>query len=133
MESALIYTSPHAKITYEAEIQALHLEWSGFTPSREFRQVIEISLSELKERDLYKMIADNRSAKAVDPGDQKWLTEDWFPRAIAAGFRYSAVIVSGSALNLYASDTISHDVISNLFRAQNFTNLEEAREWLSSL
>lgn len=133
MAGILVYEREHVKIHYEEEVKAVYLEWQGFATSREFRQACEKSLEELESRGLSRMIADNRAAKAIAPTDSKWLSDQWFPRAITAGLRHSAVILSSSALNQHASNSISRRVKGIDFHAENFSEPEAARAWLASL
>ncbi len=132
VEPLLIYDQPHIKIYVHEDLEAVHLMWQGFALSAEFREAIEFSLEELISRGYHRMIADNRMAKAIDPLDQKWLYEEWFPKAIASGLRNSAVLTSTSNLNKYASDSISNAVNGDSFQACNFTDFDDACAWLKS-
>jgi hypothetical protein len=38
-----------------------------------------------------KIIADARNMKVISEPDRQWIVEDWYPRALKAGFRYEAL------------------------------------------
>ncbi|MBN2656836.1 MAG: hypothetical protein JXR86_07230 [Spirochaetales bacterium] len=130
MESPPLYENAHVRIFYKEELNAIYIKWIGFTPSGEFREACDRALIEMEKRKLSKMIADNRESKAVAPEDQRWLSEQWFPRAINSGFRHSAVLVSRSSLNRFATDRIREDVNGKNFEARDFHDLESAGQWL---
>jgi hypothetical protein len=47
----------------------------------------------LQEYGAAKWLSDNREVTAHSPEDTEWINTDWLPRAIAAGWKYWALVV----------------------------------------
>ncbi len=56
------------------------------------RQSLDRGVEALKEYSAIKWLSDNRCVKAHAPDDFVWINENWLPRAIAAGWKYWALI-----------------------------------------
>jgi len=87
----------------------------------------------LKQYGISKWLSDDRKNGPLADELVEWGATDWNPRTIKAGWKYWANVVPQE---LVAAGTLT-PVISNLFalglRMQVFSNLEEAREWLSQM
>lgn len=79
------------------------------------------------------MIADNSKAKGISSDDEEWMTKDWFPRAIAAGFRNSAVIVGTDLFRTMAVTSIVNELDKDSFTAQYFDDFFKAKSWIRQL
>jgi hypothetical protein len=101
--------------------------------SEGFIEACEYSLNLMIEKNIYKMIADNLKVSVVTRENQSWLAENWFPRAIASGFRFSAVVVPDDEFIKYTVKKIESRINNNLFTAQYFNSVDDAKVWLASL
>lgn len=116
------------------DLSIVHVDWNDKMAKPEgFMQACEFALRLMIEKKISKMIADNSKVPVVMRENQTWLTDDWFPRAINAGFRYSAVVVPHNKLVEYTIRKMEHNVHNSLFTAQYFGDVEDAKTWLQSL
>jgi hypothetical protein len=130
----LMFKNDDCRIYYYNDLSIVHVDWNDKMAKPEgFRQACEFALRMMAEKNIYKMIADNSKVPVVMRENQAWLTEDWFPRAINVGFRYSAVVVPDNKLVEYTIKKIEHNIDNNLFTVQYFASVEEAKAWLASL
>ncbi len=129
-----MFRNDDCTIYYDSGLSIVHVDWNDkMAKPSGFIQACEFALQLMIEKNVYKMIADNSKVPVVMRENQSWLTDDWFPRAINAGFRYSAVIVPNNKFVEYTIKKIEHNINNNLFTVQYFTNVEEARAWLQTL
>ena len=76
-----------------------------------------------------KLISDTLQMKATTQEDQRWIDEDWRPRARAAGLRRNAVLLPKSVVAQLSLTAITKDI--DFFEFGYFSNLDEAHRWLS--
>ncbi len=130
----LVFRNGDCKIYYYSDLAIVHLDWTDkMAKPKGFREACEFALQLMIEKKVYKMIADNSKVPIVMHENRKWLTEDWFPRAIAAGFRYSAVVVPDNEFVKFTIKEIDQDLHNTPFTIQYFTNVEDAKAWLAKI
>ncbi|MCU0438307.1 MAG: hypothetical protein MUC49_10340 [Raineya sp.] len=125
----LFYNKNHCKIYYIKEIECVYLDWHGFAMSEDFREACNFSLELMVKNKSSRMIADNSKAKVVIAADRDWMNEDWFPRAIVAGFKTSAVVVAQDIFRDISVKKIVNNLDSGVFTAQFFQDYESAYHW----
>jgi hypothetical protein len=128
----LHYDTPHCKIYFLEEEEAVFLEWCGFAASSKFREACDFSLKLLEEKKLQKMVVDNTEGRAVAPEDQKWLNDEWFTKAFQKGYRASAVVMSKDIFNKVAVKNIVNNVDGEKFTVNMFDNLADAKKWIKN-
>lgn len=79
------------------------------------------------------MIADNSKAKVVSSEDQQWMNEVWFPKAIAAGFRTSAVVAARDVFRDIAVKQIVQQLDKEMFTVQFFPSCDDAEQWIAEV
>lgn len=129
----LFFNKRYCKIYYIEESRCVHLDWDGFCNSDEFREACNASLSLLIEKGADKMIADNTKAKVLKSEDQQWMNDIWFPKAFAAGFHTSAVVVSKDIFRDMAVKKIVNDMDKDKFTVHFFDNYEQALIWIKEV
>jgi hypothetical protein len=108
-------------------------EWKAWANSSEYRAAHETILTALRENHASRNLIDARYARVVSTDDQKWLIESWIPRAVAAGRRWTAVIMPRSPLARTISENIDKGTRLNLTEVEYFDTVEEAAAWLSTV
>jgi hypothetical protein len=123
-----------ATVLWDPTIQAVTTEWHGWADRAEFTAVLEASLIALKTHQSSRGLVDSRRQRALPWPDEDWISEQWFPKAVAAGLARLALVISESAL---AMMSIEH-VVSRASRVRGtldvayFWTVAEAREWLTA-
>ncbi len=129
----LTFDTAFCKIFYYDDIKTVHIEWGKFAKKEQFIEACNFSLELMSKNNASKMIADNSNAAVVAVENQNWLTENWFPRALEKGFRYSAVVLSNDAFIKYAVKKIENKINNKLFIVQYFDSVDNAKAWLASV
>ncbi len=127
------YDTPWCKIYYHVESHTVVLEWHGFASEENFRAACDASLALLEAKQTSKMLANNKDAKVVSPANQKWLNEEWFPKAYRAGYRTSAVVVSTNIFNEMTVKNIVNQMDAGKFTVQFFQEETQAFAWLQTM
>lgn len=122
----------HYKVTFDAESNCVVMKWEGYSTSREFRQGTETMLNMVILHKTGYVLADVENMVLISQDDQKWLENDFLPRAISSGFSALAVIKPKYYFNKIAVEEISYKVDKNKLPICFFDNVKEAKQWLKS-
>jgi hypothetical protein len=124
--------TPNVGLSWDASLRTVVVVWEGFNEAGSFRPIMERVLEMMKSNGASRMLADLRDAKVNSQEDQKWLYEDWMPRAIQAGLRSTAFVVPKSTIAQLGLRRSIQRVDKNDFLIAHFEDVEGAREWLKS-
>jgi hypothetical protein len=112
--------------------------WTGFIPSKEFRENILKKVELLKEYcpkypKLHSLV-DARTMGVISRNDLQWATDEINPLLLEAGVKYEAFVISKDAfgqvaVNRYVTQTLKQ----GSFHVQIFDDLENAKQWLKSV
>jgi hypothetical protein len=124
---------PNVSIRWVSEGGWVHVQWKAWADSAEYRAAHETILLAIRENHASKNLIDATHARVVSESDQKWLIDNWIPRAVAAGRRSTAVVMPRSALGRTISENIDKGTHSNLNTVEYFETATEAAAWLSTV
>jgi hypothetical protein len=127
------YKSDFIQIEWHAADSCVFVRRTGFTPSVEFRRSGEKIIELARQYGCSRLLSDVRTAKVFAVEDQQWLTQDWTPRAMAAGLKYHAIIVPESTLARLGFDAFRSKVTSLGYTMRYFADIEAAKEWFRTL
>lgn len=124
--------NPICCVSYDASVPCLVVVWRGYATSTQLRFVHERILELLEEHRVAKILGDNSGLPTVHADDQKWLIENWMPRAKAAGLRAAAAKQPVSYFGRLAINTL-HSAMPAGVIARSFGQLDDARRWLETV
>ena len=124
---------PYVSIRWVSDAGWVLVEWKEWADSSEYRAAHETVLMAIRENHASKNLIDATHAKVVSDSDQKWLIENWIPRAVAAGRRNTAIVMPRSALGRTISENIDKKTLANLTRVEYFDTTADAAAWLSTV
>jgi len=73
------------------------------------------------------------SAKALGEEDTAWAENDWFPRVLAAGWEYWAIVLPDNIVGQMNMKTFIDDYAAAGITVRVFTDPAEALEWLEAV
>jgi hypothetical protein len=123
-ESAVLYFHPRGRI--------VHHQLRGFIRGEQFRTLLEEGLKLLKSRRAAKWLSDDRLNAPVTPADAEWSKHDWTPRALAAGWKYWAVVLPEKVLGQMNMRRWIEAHSQLGLTAESFSDPETARRWLEA-
>ena len=124
---------PYVGIRWVSDGGWVLVEWKDWADSQEYRAAHETILMAIRENHASKNLIDATHAKVVSESDQKWLIENWIPRAVAAGRRSTAVVMPKSALGRTISENIDKRTSASRTTVEYFETAADAAAWLSTV
>ncbi|XXX79461.1 hypothetical protein WMF30_11865 [Sorangium sp. So ce134] len=119
-------------VSWEAEIQAVLVEWKGFAASKDLRTALDAALDLVHRKKATRCLGDCLRAGPTSQDDQRWANESWLPRMVAQGVRRIAYVMPRSAIaRMSLTRTVTRFEGRDLLQAQ-FDGIAEARAWLIS-
>ncbi len=76
-----------------------------------------------------KVLADQSRMSSFSPAEQQWV-QQWLPEAVAAGYRYGAIVVSADTYARLATAFITTNVGGLPLRYRSFDAVPDAEAWL---
>jgi hypothetical protein len=125
--------TPYVLVSWDGEGPWVFIKWKAWANSREYRAAQEAVIVALRENHGSRNLIDSTDSRVVSDADQQWLIEDWIPRAMAAGRRWTAIVLPKSALGRTITENIDKHPGSNLAKVEHFQTVEEAAAWLSTV
>ncbi len=126
------YDSEYATIKYFPEEKLMFTQYYGFTPSEEFRKILDAAMNLITTEKVELALGDNRNMKVIRPADQEYLNTVWFPEFFKISrIRKSASIQSTDIFNQMAAESILQKIEGQItFEFQYFDSIEKACQWL---
>jgi len=127
-----IFNNTTCKIYYDFDLHVIQTQWRNVPlDSKTYRTVQNWLITGM---DVYKcptIIADVRQMNMIWKEDRKWTIENWYPRAVKAGFRKRAFIVSDDSYCYLAIKKIAEAFDPSKVETGFFKNLREASFYAS--
>jgi hypothetical protein len=128
----IILANDFATLVYHVQAKIVHHTFHKPVPTSVFREVLTSGLELVENRRAAKWLSDDRGNGALHPEDGKWAMEVWSKRAIAAGWKYWAIVMPDAVLGKanmrrFIREYADQGVTVNLFESP-----EEALAWLKN-
>jgi hypothetical protein len=125
--------TPYILIRWDAEGPWVYVQWKAWAQSAEYRAAQEIVITALRENHASRNLIDSKDSRVVTQEDQRWLVEDWMPRAAAAGRRWTAIVLPSSPLGRTIAENIDKHPRSKNTEVEHFETVADAAAWLSTV
>src|SRR5690606_1813072 len=86
----------------------------------------------LKNHSVSRISGNDSALPMVHAEDQEWIAKDWFPRAVATGWRVSANKLPDTYFGQLTTNQVQIKEAPEPVVIKNFQYLAEARQWLES-
>lgn len=93
--------------------------------------MLDAIIRALRAHNASRWLLDGRKMRVLKQSDQDWITQNWLPRAAAAGMRLAAVVLPTSAVAMTNVDDVAR-VSENGIDVRFFSTVELAAEWLKA-
>jgi hypothetical protein len=127
-----IANNPICCVSYDESIPGIFVEWRSYATSAQLRFIHERVLELLEQHHASKILGDVSGLPTVHTEDQKWIIENWMPRAQAAGLRATAAKRPTANFGRLAVSTL-HSAMPAKVAVRSFNRLDDARRWLETL
>ena len=117
-------------INFDDEIEAVYLEWLHPPDIQAFVAAHQEGLRLLRDgRSVVRWLENRQQLHELASDCHIWARDQWFPKALKAGIRYIAIVLSELPLSSVSIEQISEilelDVVTDYF-----DEIEDARKWL---
>jgi hypothetical protein len=126
----IFYQSKNLVVTWDDSIRCAVLQLDRYVAGEEFRKAADSTLNLLERRHACKLLTNSSEMRVLPQDDQRWVDEDWRPRATAAGLRYNAVVIPKNAIAQLTVETMMKKVPAGAIELAYFSDIEEAKSWL---
>lgn len=117
-------------IFFDADLNAVVMEWNGYATTAQFREGTELMLNTLIQNKCTKVLADIEDMTIIAMDDQQWLQDSFLPRAIKFGFKTIAIITPTSYFNKVAVESVSYKIDKEKLTINFFDSVEQGTKWL---
>lgn len=109
----------------------LRVNWSS-NPYRpeEVRALFTHMAYALRRNSWSRILINQVGMRAFSQEEQQWITQEWLPLAVQAGYRHGAVVVSEDVMVRLATAYITTQVNNLPLIYRSFINEAEALQWL---
>ncbi len=121
--------NPICSVAFDASVPCITVQWRGYATSAQMRFVLENIICLLDRHKAHRILGDDTLLPLVHSADQQWIIDDWYPRAIAAGWRVSANKVPQNYFGQLTTNSVQAEV-PGVVVIRPFEELDEARRWL---
>lgn len=125
--------TPYVSVRWEVGYRTVFVEWKAWADATEYRAAHETILGAIRDHHSTRLLIDALHARVISEEDQMWLKAEWIPRAVAAGRRWTAVVMPSSALVKTIVENIDKRAPDGTVEAQYFDSVAAAREWLGTM
>ena len=125
--------TPYVLVRWDANGPWVYVKWKAWANSTEYRAAQEVIILAFRENHASRNLIDSTDRRVVSEDDQKWLVENWMPRAAAAGRRWTAIVMPTSALGRTIAENIDNQGRSKRNMIEHFETVEAASAWLSTV
>jgi hypothetical protein len=126
-----IESNPICSVKFDNSIPCIAVEWRQYATSTQIRFILENIIGLLKQHGVSRILGNDSALPVVHTEDQEWIANDWFPRAVAAGWRVSANKLPDSYFGQLTTNQVQSEAPEAVV-IRNFQDLSDARQWLKA-
>ncbi|MFZ5440292.1 MAG: hypothetical protein ACOZQL_09805 [Myxococcota bacterium] len=129
MTERIILDTDSAILRYHSD-GIIHHEFKKRVVGKSFREILDEGVAQMIRTKATKWLSDDRKHTVLDEDDEKWAHGEWFKKAVAAGWKYWAVINPEKAVG--QMQTARHAKTFELggIKVAMFSTPEQGLEWL---
>lgn len=133
MSSTIIIDNEFITIQYYPKEGIIHHTIHKPISGQPFRDAFNTATDFLRDNGVTKWLSDDRKNGPLPPEDLEWGQTDWNQRAMAAGWKYWAVVVPEDIAAAGTFPPVIEDFYQRGLRLMVFTDIDDAMNWLDSM
>jgi hypothetical protein len=126
------YDNPICKLSYNKNVKCIEVVWRKYASSPQLRYIHEIILCMLVRYKASKILGDDSDPPIIHAEDQRWIVQQWLPRARTVGLKAAASVISMTFFGRVAISSIQSEFAPEV-QVGNFHNVHSARRWLKDV
>jgi hypothetical protein len=133
MSKIILIENEYATLEYHPDAKIIHHTFHKPIGKDKFREVLNTGADSLKKYGATKWLSDDRKNMALSPEDTEWSKTEWFPRALANGWKSWALVVPQDFLARMNMKEFVDQYYEKGLRIMVFNNPEDAMKWLLTI
>jgi hypothetical protein len=130
----LYYSSMECDIYYNESLHAVETKWKGiYCAGKKLQEILNAIVELLEMKKTSCIIADAREMKVISEPDRDWIINEWYSRAVNAGFCYEALIVTKDTFNEVSIKKIVKEYDTNVVTTKYFLEFDSAARWIKEV
>lgn len=125
------YNSDQGQVSWNEELQAVKVEWKGFSHGEELQRIMLKAIELLATRKSGKILMDSSNASAIKAEDSAWIDQEFVTKAYDAGLRFMAMTLPEKTVAKLSIRRMVSNFDGLPYMSKNFSEITEAAEWLS--
>jgi hypothetical protein len=132
MSKITILDNECATLWFYPESKIVHHEIKKFIFGQQLRELFNQGYETLKKNNAQKWLSDDRNNGPLNDEDSAWCQNDWFPRVVAAGWKFWAIVMPKKVIGVMNMRKFTEDYAKAGVIVNVFSDPEEALKWLKS-
>jgi hypothetical protein len=132
MPREIIFENGHVTLWYYPETKIIHHKFHKFVSGKNLREPLTAGLELLRKNGAVKWLSDDRENSALPQEDGLWATNEWFPRAVAAGWKFWALVQPQNVIGQMNIKRFVSDYSRRGVTVKVFDDPDDALAWLES-
>jgi hypothetical protein len=126
-----LVTLPYLDLIWDPDSRALISQWKGGMTGRRIKEGLDAGLAEfIRRRPRAQWIGDTTDIGTIPDDEKAWIDSNWFPRFLATGVEFMAVVMPSSAVAKLSVKNVVSKVEGTQLTIFNCATLDEARDWM---
>jgi hypothetical protein len=130
MPKIVVHSGPCVTVWYHTDTNIVHSQVQKFVTGKEFQDFLMAGLDALVTNKSRKWLSDDRSNSVLRKEDVDWGNANWFPKCVAAGWKYWAIVQPEKVLAHVPMERLVEDFKKAGVTSQFFNNANAAMSWL---
>lgn len=126
---ASLTDNPVCSVRIDESVPCVTVVWKRYATSTQLRFIHESMLALLAQNGLRAVLGDDRALPTIHAEDQRWIVDEWLPRARAAGLAAAANLKPVAHWGQAAVASVQ-SALSKHVAIRSFESWDGAREWL---
>jgi hypothetical protein len=123
------YDNSVCKLSYNKNVNCIELVWRKYATSPQLRYIHEVIVCMLVQYGVSTILTDYTDLPIIHAEDQRWIVGQWLPRAIAAGLKATASVISMTFFGQVAIRAVQ-SALTDQVQVRSFRDVHSARRWL---
>lgn len=130
MPAITILDNDYATLLYVPEDKLVRHKFHKPISGTPFRELLNKGVDLLVENNAHKWLSDDRENAAFPEDDNQWIVSEWIPKAIAAGWKYWALVVPDDVRARVNMSKYIDSLFELGLRMMVFSDPDEALTWI---
>ncbi len=120
----------YLETSYDKDTRWVYNNWIGYVTVEDVKNGADASLDLLRAKGTHKLLNDNTHLTGPWDEANEWIATDWTPRALGAGLKRFAHVVSPDIFGALSAEAMQTRVSEFDFEMRIFQTKADAERWL---